>query len=744
LQHVSCLLTSTNVSFSLQKAAAKAIAEEDVWKQHNIPSIPAELAIRHLYNPETDTWTSEETIVKIQSTSFANGAMRHCFRMKKVATPPQSANNHRFHSYGWTRASNYVAKAYMIAQKLPDGSARYEVDCSDAAKRAVRNDVILQHEANKWANRFNNQHPPKSISFLRAYALEFPNRIGSPWFAVERYVAGKDTYGAGFFKHNTNSGYVDKELRRTTPQVFSAFTFYASQGHRLVTDIQGVGDLYTDPQVLSSDYRFGEGDLGIRGMALFFHSFRHCSFSDLMGIPIFPLSKNEIKHQAKYNEDDLTESDGEDDGEDECAGLLRMEANRFRRKSALLLPSDLEIFKPQEEQATVKRSNVAMSRQEIRQSIRASKRALETHPTLTRSKSDVDEVNQSLVLATIDSKFDHKVFHRKSSGELRERTAEQRRGSYRTDIIPSQPMIPCEETKSNLGKVHFQLACLHGMGRFPEMMDNDDSIDISSIVFHLAHACSLRNVPACLSLGRARAGLDTSVSPLLRDRVPIDMDAAKELFLRAMNSENSSARPKAAACCLLLQLLNEEANVKVSEKVHVLEQAIRLLEIADKEDQELKEHLSRVKVDHVETCQEHRIGDKVEANYSNEGTYYNAVITAIDDSECAIIVQYDDDGSFETHSKSNIRYRIPMTATRDCGGPTTSDNFFDENENEDVTCIMEDYTLKAELADLKIINGELKEAACLLEEAANSAMNAGKMKFAAECSLKSSNLTSSR
>jgi elongation factor 2 kinase len=669
--------------------------------------------------------------------------MRHCFRMKKMATPPQSASNHRFHSYGWTRASNYVAKAYMTSHKLPDGSIQQEIDCTEAAKRAVRNDIILQHEANQWANRFNSQHPPKSISFLRAYALEFPNRKGSPWLAVERYVAGKDSYGAGFFKHNTNSGYVDKELRRTTPQVFSAFTFYASKGHRLVTDIQGVGDLFTDPQVLSSDYRFGEGDLGIRGMALFFQSFRHCSFSDLMGIPIFPLSKNEIKHQAKYHDDDLTESDGEDDGEDECTGLLRMEANRLRRKSALVLPSDLDTLKPQDEQATVKRSNVAMSRHEIRQSIRALKRALESHPTLVRSKSDIDEINHSLLLATVEPIFDHKVFHRKSSGELRERTTEQRRGSYRRDIIPSQPMIPCDETKVNLGKVHYQLACLHGMGRFPEMLDNDESVDISSIVFHLAHACSLRNVPACLSLGRVRAGLDTCVSPLLRSRVPIDMDAAKELFQRAIDSGYSSARPKAAACCLLLQLLNEEANSKISDRIHVLEQAIQFLEIADQEDQELKEHLSRIKDAHVGTGVNHelRIGDKVEANYSNEGTYYCAVITAIDDTDSTITVQYDDDGSFETHSKSNIRHRIPMTATRDCGGPTNSDMIFDESENEDIVCIMEDYTLKAELADLKITIGERKEAVSLLEQAASDAMNAGKMKFAAEYSLKSSNLT---
>jgi elongation factor 2 kinase len=79
--------------------------------------------------------------------------------------------------------------------------------------------------------------------------------------------------------------------------VFSAFSFYESQGNRLVADIQGVGNLFTDPQVLSSDYRFGDGDLGPRGMALFFKTFCHNTVASAMGIPVFPLSNNELKHQ---------------------------------------------------------------------------------------------------------------------------------------------------------------------------------------------------------------------------------------------------------------------------------------------------------------------------------------------------------------------------------------------------------------------------------------------------------------
>lgn len=222
----------------LKKAAAKAVAEGDPWAQYEIERLPAERVIRHLYNRSTDTWETDETIVKMEKTPFTHGAMRFCFRMKKRAQPPNTATNHRFHNFGWSHASNYVAKAY-----IKDG----EIDCE--SKAAVQNDILLQYEAQFWATQFNDSDPVSRIHFIRAYAIEFPDRPGRPWLAVERFIEGKDLYGAGFVKHNTNAGYVDTELRRVTPQVFSAFSFYKSRGTRLVADIQGVGDLYTDPQV---------------------------------------------------------------------------------------------------------------------------------------------------------------------------------------------------------------------------------------------------------------------------------------------------------------------------------------------------------------------------------------------------------------------------------------------------------------------------------------------------------------
>ena len=235
----------------------------------------------------------------------------------------------------WSRALNYVAKCYL----REDGT----IDTSQEGSNSVLTDIILQYEAAHWAEEFNKTDPPRKIDFIRAYAMEFVDRPGKPMFAVERFISGSDSYGVGFLKHNTNSGFVDLELHRKTPQVFSAHSFYASQGQRLVADIQGVGDLYTDPQVLSSDYRFGDGDLGPRGMALFFKSFRHCDMSDQLGIPIFPLSRNERKLQAKYDDEESTLSESSSFFEEERKCRFRMlDENRQRRKTVLMRPIDLQ------------------------------------------------------------------------------------------------------------------------------------------------------------------------------------------------------------------------------------------------------------------------------------------------------------------------------------------------------------------------------------------------------------------
>jgi len=96
------------------------------------------------------------------------------------------------------------------------------------------------------ADLFNTRRPPKPIAFILPFVIELLHRDSKPLFNVEPLLTGE------YEKHNDNSGGVYQStalhFQRNTPQAFSHFTWEASGKTLCVCDIQGVGDLYTDPQ----------------------------------------------------------------------------------------------------------------------------------------------------------------------------------------------------------------------------------------------------------------------------------------------------------------------------------------------------------------------------------------------------------------------------------------------------------------------------------------------------------------
>jgi elongation factor 2 kinase len=64
--------------------------------------------VRYDYDPTTKEWQESETLCKVEREQFAEGAMRRCFRMKKLSQSMRSA----FIKLDWRHCPNYVAKEY--------------------------------------------------------------------------------------------------------------------------------------------------------------------------------------------------------------------------------------------------------------------------------------------------------------------------------------------------------------------------------------------------------------------------------------------------------------------------------------------------------------------------------------------------------------------------------------------------------------------------------------------------------
>eukprot|EP00984_Skeletonema_dohrnii_P037662 scaffold39949_cov144-Skeletonema_dohrnii-CCMP3373.AAC.2 len=204
-----------------------------------------------------------------------------------------------------------------------------------------------------------------------------------------------------------------------------------------------------------------------------------------------------------------------------------------------------------------------------------------------------------------------------------------------------------------------------------------------------------------------------------------------------MASERAPASPKAAAGCLLYQILEDEETTGDVEKLHVLEETLNFLNLAELEQAAAKEHVknmsSRGKADGF------HVGDAVEGNYFMEGTYYAGKVIDVLENGNSVVVQYDDDGSSETLTAENVR---PIEVSTEVLSHETS-RLSDEEAfgvaNTDEIVLL-DYELISKIAELKEKTGDRSAAAELFQQAAELAMNAGKMQTANKWSMRAEEL----
>ncbi|KAG3195568.1 hypothetical protein PC128_g8396 [Phytophthora cactorum] len=217
-----------------------------------------ELAIKHVFNYATRQWSSMQVFINLDETPFSKGSLRIVYHLQDLSTDSDASL-----SNGGCYTGSYVAKLAIDPDEDPQTYFR---------------DIELQAHCAHYAQVYNSYTPPKRVEFIPAWVLELPERNGA-LCAVEAYIPGE------YRKHNNNFGSVSDD-ERNTPQAFSHFTYEVSNHELLAVDIQGVGDLYTDPQIHTlNGHDFGKGNLGVLGFQKFLSSHRCNSICRYLKLP---------------------------------------------------------------------------------------------------------------------------------------------------------------------------------------------------------------------------------------------------------------------------------------------------------------------------------------------------------------------------------------------------------------------------------------------------------------------------
>ena len=230
----------------------------DEWSKFHLEKLEERVGKCLKLDLQTMKWTESSVRVKLDTVKpFASGTMRQCYRFKKMSSHHKDIDvKLRKRHTLWKNQHNYIAKEYIEKD-------RNTLD-------TIKADVTMQMISKTFSESFNTFRPKKYVDFLEAWILILQDKNGEEKiFFAEAFVPGS------FKKYSDNLGFVgnvrlssfggrilqedgstkNKEnCALEISQAFSHFSFEASDRKLVIVDIQGIGELYTDPQIHTVDH----------------------------------------------------------------------------------------------------------------------------------------------------------------------------------------------------------------------------------------------------------------------------------------------------------------------------------------------------------------------------------------------------------------------------------------------------------------------------------------------------------
>jgi myosin-heavy-chain kinase len=249
------------------------------------------------YECARDKWNVEPVKLKVELEPFQEGGMRLAYKAREIFDDGGECD---------------VVLKHFKEEAVAEDEDEDELIKSEAMTQMVADDYAQSFNKLASAKGLSHRVAFLPVSVVKVMATDGSTRVET--YSIEPYLPGE------YIKYNDNFGHTANEDE--VALAFCFFTHHVSGGALVVTDLQGVGTFYTDPQIHTLDGEgFGAGNLGERGIRRFLQAHRHTLLCEKLGLPSpdAGLTDEELARKLQEDEARVAAEEGGDDEEGEAS-----------------------------------------------------------------------------------------------------------------------------------------------------------------------------------------------------------------------------------------------------------------------------------------------------------------------------------------------------------------------------------------------------------------------------------------